>query len=176
MINKLSIKNIFLTTVLLSILVGCSGASRQLTKEEKIYSPRDRSRLEQMEAGGGLINDLFKVGKDNEESNYTNNTNKSSIWRASLEILSTFPLSSIDSKSGVIITDWYSSEKKPSERFKITILILSQEISSNSIQVKIHKQIIKNSRWVNIKLKQEKNLAIERKIIQKAVEIRSQSS
>ena len=53
---------------------------------------------------------------------------KSPLWKASLEILSSFPLSNVDSKSGLIITDWYTSEKKPTERFKITVLLLSNEL------------------------------------------------
>ena len=103
-------------------------------------------------------------------------TSNNPLWKASLDVLSTFPLSSVDSKSGIIITDWYSSEKKPSERFKITVLILSKEITSSAVQVKIHKQYIKNSRWINANLNNEKNLAIERKIIQRAVEFRSKAS
>ena len=130
-----------------------------------------------MKDGKGLLSDLFRKGKDVEEeeidkSSYTRNA----LWKASLEILSKFPLSSIDSKSGIIITDWYSSEKRPSERFKITVLILSKKISADSVQVKIHKQIIKNSRWVNLNLDSKKNLAVERKIIQRAVEVRARSS
>ena len=170
----------FLLFVVLTLLSGCGGETRQITREEQIYSPRDRERIGQMKMGKGLLADLFKVGKGGEaESREVGNmigTSNNPLWKASLDVLSTFPISSVDSKSGIIITDWYSSEKKPSERFKITVLILSKEITSSAVQVKIHKQYIKNSRWINANLNNEKNLAIERKIIQRAVEFRSKAS
>ena len=84
-----------------------------------------------------------------------------------------FSLLNVDSGSGLIITDWYSSEKKPSERFKITVLLLSQEIRSDSIKVAVHRQIIKKNRWVNKDIDNKKLIAIERKIIQRAIEFNS---
>ena len=127
------------------------------------------------------MTNLFKKGKDQVDGAFSKNegskSNKSNpLWIASLEILSSFPLLSADASSGILITDWYSSEKKPSQRFKITVLVLDQQISPNSVQVKIHKQINKNSRWVNTKLDKEKIISIERKIMQRAVLIKEQSS
>ena len=93
---------------------------------------------------------------------------KSPLWKASLDVLSSFPLSSVDSKSGLIITDWYTSEKKPTEeRFKITVLLLSQQISSDSLKVSVHRQIIKQNRWVNRNIDSKKLIAIEREVYKK---------
>ena len=66
--------------------------------------------------------------------------------------------------------------KEPQNRFKITVLIMSNEISANAVKVKIHKQAIKNSRWINQNIEDTKTLAIERKIIQKAVNLQEKSS
>merc|ERR1711991_225091 len=102
-----------------------------------------------MEKGGKFFADLMGRGGDDEESFSGMVSIKSPLWKASLDVLSSFPLSSVDSKSGLIITDWYTSEKKPTERFKITVLLLSQQISSDSLKVSVHRQIIKQNRWVN---------------------------
>ena len=164
------------------VAFGCAGETRKLTKEEKVYKPSDQEKFTRIKKEGGFLTDLFKKGTDKVNDKFVNRGTSSTasqnslLWKSSLEILSSFPLSSVDANSGIVITDWYSSEKKPSERFKITILILDNEISSNSVKVKVHKQIIKNSRWVNTKFDTKKTLSIERKIIQKAIEKREQGS
>ena len=123
------------------------------------------------------LTDFFFRKDSEDEKEYTKGTKINSfLWSASLQVLSNFPLSSTDNKSGLIITDWYSSEKKPSERFKITILILSNKIEAGSLKVSIHKQIIKNSRWINVATENKKNSAIERKIINKALDLKSRTS
>ncbi len=172
--NPIKIK--FLIVFAISvILANCGGNTRQLSDDEKIFMPRDRERMAKVKKGRGLLQDLFFKRKDDEEISL--DFKKSNLlWKASLDVLSDFPLSSVDNKSGLIITDWYSSQKKTSERFKITVLILSNEITAGSLKVSIHRQVIKNSRWVNIDIERKKSSAIERKIINKAIELRTSSS
>ena len=159
---------------LLSILiVACgSGETRKLTTEEIVYGPRDKERLRQMKEGGEFLGDLFK-GRDEENESEGGSfvSYNNPLWKASLEVLSTFPLADVDAKSGLIITDWYTSEKKPSERFKVTVLLLAPELRSDSVKVSVHKQIIKQNRWINKNIDKKKLIAIERKIIQRAIEL-----
>ena len=167
------LKKILSTLIIISLLIACGGETRKLTKEEKIYNPRDRQRLADIKKGGGGILDNF-FNKDEDKKRSQNLISiDSPMWKASLDILSSFPLLNVDSGSGLIITDWYSSEKKPSERFKITVLLLSQEIRTESIKVAVHRQIIKKNRWVNKDIDKKKLIAIERKIIQRAIEFNS---
>ena len=119
MVIKLLIK-LFTIAALTIALVSCGGETRQLSTEEIVYKPRDAARLGQMKDGDRFLADLFKT-KGNEDESFSSVSIKSPLWKASLEVLSSFPLSSVDSKSGLIVTDWYTSEKKPSERFKITV-------------------------------------------------------
>ena len=93
------------------------------------------------------------------------------LWRATFDVIDFMPLVTVDYSGGMIITDWYTSEKKPSERFKITVLVLSQAIRSDSVKVTVHRQIIKQNRWVNKNIDSVKPIAIERKIIQRAIEL-----
>ena len=48
------------------------------------------------------------------------------LWRASLDVLSSWPVSSADPFGGVIITDWYAPPETPRERFKFNIFILGR--------------------------------------------------
>ena len=167
------LKKILSTLIIVSLLVACApGETRKLTKEERIYGPRDRQRMEDIKKGGGGILDNLLKDRTNKKSQNLISID-SPMWKASLDILSSFPLLNVDSGSGLIITDWYSSEKKPSERFKITVLLLSQEIRADSIKVAVHRQIIKKNRWVNKDIDNKKLIAIERKIIQRAIEFNS---
>lgn len=61
------------------------------------------------------------------------------LWRASLETLDFLPLTTVDYSGGVIITDWYS-ENNTQESIKLTIRFLSNEITSNSLKIIVHKK------------------------------------
>jgi len=69
------------------------------------------------------------------------------LWRASLDTVSFMPLASADPFGGVIITDWYSSEEKPNERFKLNVFILDKQLVSNGVSVKAFRQIKSGSSW-----------------------------
>ena len=45
------------------------------------------------------------------------------LWRASLDVISSWPVSSADPFGGVIITDWFAPPETPRERFKFNIFI-----------------------------------------------------
>ena len=172
MVINLFIK--FLSIIIVTLtLVSCSGGqTRKLETEEIIYSPRDKARIGQMKQGGDFLSGLIGGNRDKEgDGSFGVVSIKSPLWKASLDVLSSFPLSNVDSRSGLIITDWYTSEKKPSERFKITVLLLSQVIRADSVKVSVHRQIIKQNRWVNKNIDSKKPIAIERKIIQRAIEL-----
>tara|TARA_B100000674_G_scaffold494312_1_gene518565 strand:- start:656 stop:1189 length:534 start_codon:yes stop_codon:yes gene_type:complete len=161
----------------LGMLSACTGETRKLTDDEKIWMPRDRERMKKVRAGSGLLTKFF-LRRDSSDEDIKGSFARANnyLWSASLEVLSNFPLASIDNKSGLIITEWYSSESKPSERFKITVLILSNKIEADAIKVSIHRQVIKSSRWINVNIEDKKTSAIERKIINKAIDLKTRSS
>ena len=169
MLNK--IKSFLILFFISLFLVSCgSGDTRKLTTEEIVYGPRDKARLGQMKQGGRFLDNIFN-SDDDDESGGSFVSYKNPLWKASLEVLSSFPLANIDAKSGLIVTDWYISEKKPSERFKITVLLTAPEIRIDSVKVAVHKQVIKKNRWVNKNIDNEKTVAIERKIVERAIEL-----
>src|SRR5690554_5176230 len=57
------------------------------------------------------------------------------LWRATLDSLSFMPLTQTDSNGGVILTDWYVNPQNPSERMKLTVSILDQDLLADALRV-----------------------------------------
>ena len=71
------------------------------------------------------------------------------LWRASLETLSFMPLVQTDSNGGVIVTDWYANPNNPSERVKVTVSILDQDLRADALRVAASRQVNQNGVWVD---------------------------
>ena len=98
------------------------------------------------------------------------------LWRASLDVLSSWPVSSADPFGGVIITDWYAPPETPRERFKFNIFILSRAIRADGVRVSIFKQF-KNAggEWQQAVLQSETEASVENAILTKAQQFRAGS-
>ena len=95
--------------------------------------------------------------------------NKSFLWKASLDVLSsTMPLASVDSNSGIIITDWYNLKSKNEERVKISVLVNSIELRADGVKVSVFKQTKNGNNWSSTKVNPNIIKSLERKIIKKA--------
>ena len=70
------------------------------------------------------------------------------LWRASLDTLSFMPLLQTDSNGGVIVTDWYVNPAQPSERTKVTVTILDQDLRADALGVAALRQVNRNGQWV----------------------------
>ena len=64
------------------------------------------------------------------------------LWRASLETLSFMPLLQADSSGGVIVTDWYANPQNPSERVKVTVSILDQDLRADALRVAASREVL----------------------------------
>ena len=71
------------------------------------------------------------------------------LWRAAIDTVSFAPLLQADPASGVIITDWYTSPNAPSERVKLTVAILDQDMRADALRVSAAKQVYQNGGWVD---------------------------
>ena len=49
--------------------------------------------------------------------------------------------------NGVIITDWYANPKVPTERVKLTVAILDQDLRADALRVSAAKQVYQNGGW-----------------------------
>jgi len=71
------------------------------------------------------------------------------LWRAAIDTLSFAPLIQADSSGGVIVTDWYSNPNSPSERVKLTVSILDQDLRADALRVAASRQILSGGTWVD---------------------------
>ncbi|RYX81188.1 DUF3576 domain-containing protein, partial [bacterium] len=107
------------------------------------------------------------------ESKQVSNTKNNHLWQASLDVLSFMPMSSVDSSSGIIITDWYTDKKLSNERFKIHVFVKSDKINVESIEVKAFKQILdRKNIWIDDNISSNLSIELENKIIERAKYIR----
>ena len=98
------------------------------------------------------------------------------LWRASLDVLSSWPVSSADPFGGVIITDWYAPPETPRERFKFNIFILGLALRADGVRVSIFKQIL-NARgeWQQAVLQPDTQTLVENSILTRAQQFRAGS-
>jgi hypothetical protein len=71
------------------------------------------------------------------------------LWRSAVDTLSFAPLLQADAHSGVIITDWYSPPRVPTERVKLTVAILDQDLRADALRVSALRQVNQNGAWVD---------------------------
>ena len=93
-------------------------------------------------------------------------------WYGALQTLSFMPLSSADPFSGVIITDWY--EVVPNERYKLVVYILEENLTSNTVSVKVFKQTKSAGQWNDAVANKSMNTKIENSILNLARQLRIQ--
>ena len=98
------------------------------------------------------------------------------LWRASLNILSIAPLISTDALGGTIISDWYINKNIKNQRLKITAFILTRELRSDGIKVKVHIQNFKNNVWSETITDTDLANKIEENILNEARNLRIKSS
>ena len=142
---------ILLSIILVIFLTSCKngklpgGDARKFPDDPKL---RVKKNLE--EGRGFRLNDA--VGKLRGGGVF-DFASSNELWRASLDVIDFMPLTSVNYSGGIIITDWYSNEKKQNESIKITIRFLTNEIRSDALDIKIFtrkcKDNIVNCKYIN---------------------------
>ncbi|MFQ5783635.1 MAG: DUF3576 domain-containing protein [Alphaproteobacteria bacterium] len=95
------------------------------------------------------------------------------LWRATLDTLSFMPLASADPFGGVIITDWYTPPEVTSERFKLTVYILSRQLRADGLRVAVFRQRQNDGgNWVDEEVGTETASELENAILTRARELR----
>lgn len=161
------------------ILFSCTGQNVKKTPIEKILQkPRDLAAMEKVnKSEKNYIRDALGISKKKKSKNKNSFEDKAMnplaynqyLWKASLNILSSFTsLSTVNEKSGIISTNWQTSKNNSSLRYKITALINSTELNLNSLNINVYKQTLKNAQWVDMPVKSSMSAAIKKKIYLKA--------
>ena len=133
--------------------------------------PHQKTERELAEKKGGtILGNIIGINKGkNSNSREIQVSVNPHLWKASLELLSSkMPLASVDSNSGIIITDWYSLKSKNNERVKITVLVNSIDLRADGVKVSIFKQIKNANTWNDTKVSPKIVANLERKIIRQA--------
>ena len=104
------------------------------------------------------------------------------MWRASIEILDFVSFTNASYSGGIIITDWFSHNKKDEagnkKEIKITVRFLSNEIRAEGIEVIIHERICGQNN-TNCKITKKKSKLegeIKIAILKKAARIQLEDS
>ena len=100
------------------------------------------------------------LGLDSSESFIVN----SMTFNVALDKVGFMPLLSVDSSSGVIVTDWYSLDDGKS-RIKINIRIVDQEMTDASVVVSLFTQTLDGNRWIDQGINSEQSLKIKESIL-----------
>ncbi|MDC1128096.1 DUF3576 domain-containing protein [Candidatus Pelagibacter sp.] len=104
--------------------------------DAKKYPPQPELRVKNnIKEGKGI-----KLFSSNDKGGKFEFANANPLWRASLDTIDFMPLLSVDYGGGIIITDWYGEENE-NDAIKITIQFLSNEVRSDSLNIKIFKKI-----------------------------------
>ena len=94
------------------------------------------------------------------------------LWRASLDTLRFMSLLQTDSNGGVIVTDWYTNPGVQSERIKVTVTILDQDLRADALSVAAQRQVQQNGQWVNAPVQAATIQKLEDIILTKARDLR----
>ena len=133
------IKNILLITILL-LISSCSNYKSVFSN--KVNGETQKPILVLKDTSKDVL--LSKVINSQNLDNINVN---GYLWRATLNILSLAPLISTDALSGIIITDWYANKNIQNQRLKLTAYINTNELKSESINIKVEIQSFKNNSW-----------------------------
>lgn len=71
------------------------------------------------------------------------------LWRAAVDTVSFAPLLQANPNSGVIITDWYTNPRTPTERVKLTVSVLDRDLRADALRVAAARQVYQNGAWTD---------------------------
>lgn len=94
------------------------------------------------------------------------------LWRAALDTLSFIPMAQVDSAGGVIVTDWYANPAAPTERMKLTVTILDQDLRADALRVAASRQLYNGGQWLEAPVQAATVQRLEEIIMTRARELR----
>ena len=169
-IKLISIKTIkkigFLTITSLFLLNACNGKFPGGDARKFPVDPKERVKQNLEQGKGFRLDNTFNKSK----GGIFDFASSNELWRASLDVIDFMPLSSVNYSGGIIITDWYSSEQNLNESIKISIRFLTNEIRSDSLDIKVFNRKCNNS-FMNCKIQETNKVLVtelKKEILKKA--------
>ncbi len=93
------------------------------------------------------------------------------LWQATIDTLSFTPMDSLDPRTGLAVTDWYSPKGKPDERLRVTAFVKARALRSDSIVVTVERQTRSGAQWQDAPVAQKLVEDLENAILQRAREV-----
>ena len=155
-------KNPLILLSLLTFLYSCGMGA-----DARQFPPDAESRVKKnIEEGRG-----FRIFDDNKKGGSGNLdfASSNSLWRASLDTIDFMPLASANYSGGIIVTDWYSGDIGAKESVKISIRFLTNEIRSDSLNIKVfYKKCASNESCQIVEKSDNIKKELSKKILNKA--------
>jgi hypothetical protein len=138
------------------------------------YPPEPEKRVaKNLEEGRGFR--LMGGVKKNKSGDFEF-ASSNALWKASLDTIDFIPLASANYSGGIIITDWYSSEKNLNESIKISIRFLTNEVRSDALDIKVfYKKCTLNESCAITEKSGQLVSELKKKILQKAAVYKKES-
>ena len=168
-------KKTIIFTVLLVFCISCAqiqslqdGPEEYDSEKQRVMTEKAKDRDLNLPTGSSLLDGTSgftlsgALGLDPANLNI-----KSITFDVALDKVGFMPLLSVDSTSGVIVTDWYSLDNGKS-RIKINIRVVDQEMSNESVVVSLFTQSLDSDRWIDQGINSEQSLKIKESILSSA--------
>lgn len=159
------LSRLLLTLTLLTPLAACKVEPDYPTRSKDLYKFGSVTGSQGIALTG-------KTQTERSDPQNATNVNKY-LWHGALETLSFAPLSSVDVRSGVILTEWYQLEGVRGEQYKTTVHIKSKELRADALHVQTHKKIRTQAGWVQKAVSPQVVDKLENAILAQAKKLRN---
>ena len=168
-------KKPIISGILLLYLISCAQIQSLQDEPENYDSQGQRVLTEKAQdrdlnlpSGSTIIEDSGKgILESLGLSSNTNYQVNSITFSVALDKVAFMPLISVDSMSGIIVTDWYSLDDGES-RIKINVRVVDQEMTNESLVVSLFTQTLDGDRWIDQGINSEQSLKIKESILTSA--------
>ena len=155
---------IFLVSLAILVSLNSCGLYKRSDVKDNPVNVQDRVKKNIQEGRG------VRFGKGATRGGDFDFASSNPLWRASIDIFDFVPLTNASYSGGILITDWFSTENKNSNKtrdLKITVKFLTNEIRADAVDVTVFEKICELNKCktnkVQSKLEKEIKLAILKK-------------
>jgi hypothetical protein len=163
----------FASLALIAAVAACSGARieddipREIPGSPDVYTSSNAARSN--EIGSLFGGDGLGFGGNRGTGGGGGIGVNALLWQATLDTIAFMPLVQADPFGGVILTDWYSSDNAPSERLKLNVFIIGQELRADSVRVSMFRQRRTGAdNWEDVAVQPQSPIGIENAILTRA--------
>ena len=161
-----TLKTIFVLILSSIILSSCNGKLPGADARKYPDDPKLRVKKNLEEGRGFRLSDSMGKSRGGGVFEFASSNG---LWKASLDTIDFMPLASVNYSGGIIITDWYSTDKNSNESIKISIRFLTNEIRSDALDIKVfNKKCLTPTNCITTEKQGDINTELKTKILKTA--------